>query len=85
MFGVEFVRCLYSRDWRMREAALRWLHQEVLQEIMFPANVRNGKIFADGIDHHSGRQDRIQCCCQILALVAADPVYRVYLACLVII
>lgn len=79
VFGGDLVNCLYSRDWRMRETALRWLSQEMLEEMVYQ-NGLNG--FVSSGQCYSRREDMIQCCCQMLALVAADPVYRVYLACL---
>lgn len=72
VFGKELVACLFSRDWAVRETGLRRLAHEVVK-------VLHWDLLVTGEDK---RQQVIRCCANILAQVANDPVYKVYLACL---
>lgn len=69
MFGADLVSCLYSRDWKVREMALRRLMNDIVAS------------------HHSDSDEEqrhmLWYCVKILAMVAADPVFKVYLGCIV--
>ncbi|XP_066996499.2 mitogen-activated protein kinase kinase kinase 1 [Anabrus simplex] len=68
VFGLALVSCLYSRDWKDREMALRKLVNEVIS------------VYQSGSEE---RQQKVSwCCAKILAMVIADPVFKVYLGCL---
>lgn len=72
VFGKELVACLFSRDWAVRETGLRRLAHEVVKVLHWDRLV-------------TGEEKRrlvVHCCANILAQVANDPVYKVYLACL---
>lgn len=72
VFGKELVACLFSRDWAVRETGLRRLAHEVVKVLHWDRLVTG----------EEKRQLVIHCCANILAQVANDPVYKVYLACL---
>lgn len=72
VFGRELIACLFSRDWAVRETALRRLAHEVVKVLHFDYLVTSEQM----------QQKIIHCCANILAQVANDPVYKVYLACL---
>lgn len=72
VFGKELVACLFSRDWVVRETGLRRLAHEVVKVLHWDRLVTG----------EEKRQLVIHCCANILAQVANDPVYKVYLACL---
>lgn len=72
VFGKELVSCLFSRDWAVRETGLRRLAHEVVKVLHWDRLVTA----------EEKRRQVIHCCANILAQVANDPVYKVYLACL---
>ncbi|XP_042869401.1 mitogen-activated protein kinase kinase kinase 1-like [Penaeus japonicus] len=72
VFGKELVACLFSRDWAVRETGLRRLAHEVVKVLHWDRLVTG----------EDKRRQVIHCCANILAQVANDPVYKVYLACL---
>ncbi|XP_068209828.1 mitogen-activated protein kinase kinase kinase 1-like [Palaemon carinicauda] len=72
VFGKELVACLFSRDWAVRETGLRRLAHEVIKVLHWDTLVTG----------EEKRHQVIHCCANILAQVANDPVYKVYLACL---
>ncbi|KAK7066172.1 hypothetical protein SK128_020328 [Halocaridina rubra] len=72
VFGKELVACLFSRDWAVRETGLRRLAHEVVKVLHWDRLVTG----------EEKRHQVINCCANILAQVANDPVYKVYLACL---
>lgn len=64
VFGVDLICCLYSRDWKAREIAFRRLKSDVS--------------VAHLSDNEEHQQRVLSCCARILAVFAADPVYKVY-------
>ncbi|XP_034231021.1 mitogen-activated protein kinase kinase kinase 1-like isoform X2 [Thrips palmi] len=64
VFGVDLICCLYSRDWKAREIAFRRLKSDVS--------------VAHLSDNEEYQQRVLSCCARILAVFAADPVYKVY-------
>lgn len=67
VFGVDLVSSLYSRDWKVREMALRRLMQDIVASQLS--------------DSEEEQQNILWCCTKILTMVAADPVFKVYLGC----
>ncbi|KAE8745689.1 hypothetical protein FOCC_FOCC007573, partial [Frankliniella occidentalis] len=64
VFGVDLICCLYSRDWKAREIAFRRLKSDVS--------------VAHLSDNEEYQQRVLSCCARIMAVFAADPVYKVY-------
>ncbi|XP_066233715.1 mitogen-activated protein kinase kinase kinase 1 [Saccopteryx leptura] len=91
VFGMELVGCLFSRNWNVREMALRRLSHDVSGALLLAHGESTG---------HSGGSspsasgaaagpappgvpgDVVGACCSVLSLVCADPVYKVYVAAL---
>jgi hypothetical protein len=69
VFGTDLVLCLYSRGWKAREAAVRKLMNCIIASHYF--------------DNEEKQQQVLQCCTVILTMVVADPVFEVYLGCIV--
>jgi hypothetical protein len=63
------VSCLYSREWKIREMALR--------------SLMNGITKSHFYDSEKEKYRVRWCCIKILTMVVADPVFRVYLGCIV--
>ncbi|KAK3922207.1 Mitogen-activated protein kinase kinase kinase 1, partial [Frankliniella fusca] len=64
VFGVDLICCLYSRDWKAREIAFRRLKSDVSVAYLS--------------DNEEYQQRVLSCCARIMAVFAADPVYKVY-------
>ncbi|KAJ9574004.1 hypothetical protein L9F63_008601, partial [Diploptera punctata] len=64
---ADLVSSLYCRTWKVREMALRRLMNDV--------------VTSQHSDSEEERKEVIWCCAKILTMVAADPVFEVYLGC----
>ncbi|PSN44002.1 hypothetical protein C0J52_16489 [Blattella germanica] len=67
VFGSDLVSCLYSRDWKVREMAIRRLTTEL--------------VFSQLSDTELEKEQVLLCCAKILKMVVADPVFGVFLSC----
>lgn len=61
--------CLYSRDSNTREMALRRLMSDIVKSHLSDSEEEEHQV--------------LWCCMEILTVVVADPVFRVYLGCIV--
>lgn len=67
-FGENLVCCLFSREWNVRETALRRLSKDVTSVFIEGSSSQNMVAF--------------EACCSLLYMMCGDPVYRVYVAAL---
>ncbi|PKU33704.1 mitogen-activated protein kinase kinase kinase 1 [Limosa lapponica baueri] len=94
---MELVGCLFSRNWNIREMALRRLSHDVSGALLLAngestgnfvsGNGNNTSAGALGAISGSSRTSMsgdvvVESCCSILSVVCADPVYKVYVAAL---
>lgn len=88
VFGIELVGCLFSRNWNIREMALRRLSHDVSGALLL-ANGEHSMVNAGagaGIGTAGSEISAevvVESCCSVLSMVCADPVYKVYVAALV--
>ncbi|XP_075594969.1 mitogen-activated protein kinase kinase kinase 1-like [Balearica regulorum gibbericeps] len=97
VFGMELVGCLFSRNWNIREMALRRLSHDVSGALLLAngestansgsSNGNNTSAGALGAVSGSSQTSIsgdvvVQSCCSVLSMVCADPVYKVYVAAL---
>ncbi|XP_021916441.1 mitogen-activated protein kinase kinase kinase 1-like isoform X2 [Zootermopsis nevadensis] len=68
VFGADLVSCLYSRDWKAREMALRRLVNDIVASHYSESEEEQQQVLWHSI--------------KILTMVAADPVFKVYLSCI---
>jgi hypothetical protein len=68
VFGADLVLCLYSRGWKARVAAVKKLRNYIVASHYFD---------------EEKQQQVLRCCIVILTMVVADPVFEVYLGCIV--
>jgi len=68
-FGENLVCCLFSREWNVRETALRRLSKDINTVFLEGSSAQNMAAFEAG--------------CSLLSMMCGDPVYRVYVAALV--
>ena len=68
-FGENLVCCLFSREWNVRETALRRLSKDINTVFLEGSSAQNVAAFEAG--------------CSLLSMMCGDPVYRVYVAALV--
>ncbi|XP_061474214.1 mitogen-activated protein kinase kinase kinase 1 isoform X1 [Rhineura floridana] len=95
VFGMELVGCLFSRNWNVRENALRRLSHDVSGALLLANGESTGNSgsssgnttsagtvgAANGSSQTSISGD-VESCCSVLSMVCADPVYKVYVAAL---
>ncbi|KAG9353591.1 hypothetical protein JZ751_011711 [Albula glossodonta] len=86
VFGLELVGCLFSRNWNIREMALRRLSHDVSGALLL-ANGERSCPGGAGLGAAAGSRETsgdvvVESCCSVLSMVCADPVYKVYVAAL---
>ncbi|XP_050769717.1 mitogen-activated protein kinase kinase kinase 1-like [Gymnogyps californianus] len=97
VFGMELVGCLFSRNWNIREMALRRLSHDVSGALLLANGESTGNsgssngnnTSAGALGAVSGSSQTgisgdvvVESCCGVLSVVCADPVYKVYVAAL---
>ncbi|XP_077203270.1 mitogen-activated protein kinase kinase kinase 1 isoform X2 [Paroedura picta] len=97
VFGTELVGCLFSRNWNIREMALRRLSHDVSGALLLANGESTGNsgsnsgntTSAGTVGAASGSMQTsisgdvvVESCCSVLSMVCADPVYKVYVAAL---
>ncbi|XP_026128949.1 mitogen-activated protein kinase kinase kinase 1 isoform X3 [Carassius auratus] len=87
VFGLELVGCLFSRNWNIREMALRRLSHDVSGALLLANGEHSlaGAGAGAGLGTAAGEVSRdvvVESCCSVLSMVCADPVYKVYVAAL---
>ncbi|MBZ3884300.1 Mitogen-activated protein kinase kinase kinase 1 [Sciurus carolinensis] len=93
VFGMELVGCLFSRNWNVREMALRRLSHDVSGALLLANGESTGNSGGNsgsspnagatsGSSQTSISGDVVEACCSVLSMVCADPVYKVYVAAL---
>ncbi|KAJ8401904.1 hypothetical protein AAFF_G00374850 [Aldrovandia affinis] len=86
VFGLELVGCLFSRNWNIREMALRRLSHDVSGALLLANGERSCPGAGLGAAAAGGREASgdvvVESCCSVLSMVCADPVYKVYVAAL---
>ncbi|KAM5192366.1 mitogen-activated protein kinase kinase kinase 1 isoform 2-T2 [Mantella aurantiaca] len=95
VFGIELVGCLFSRNWNIREMALRRLSHDVSGALLLANGESTGNSGTGGTPSgstpHSASSSSqpsisgdvvVEACCSVLSMVCADPVYKVYVAAL---
>lgn len=87
---MELVGCLFSRNWNIREMALRRLSHDVSGALLLANGERSLASVGAGAGAGLGAAGSevsgdvvVECCCSVLSMVCADPVYKVYVAALV--
>lgn len=95
---MELVGCLFSRNWNIREMALRRLSHDVSGALLLANGESTGNSgSSSGNTPSSGTLGAangssqtnisgdvvVESCCSVLSMVCADPVYKVYVAALV--
>ncbi|XP_053331751.1 mitogen-activated protein kinase kinase kinase 1 isoform X2 [Clarias gariepinus] len=89
VFGIELVGCLFSRNWNIREMALRRLSHDVSGALLLANGEHSMANAATGAGAGIGAAGSevsgevvVESCCSVLSMVCADPVYKVYVAAL---
>lgn len=83
MLGEELVSCLFSKNWLVREIALKQLGRVAIGSLLLGVGEgRAGVVLSP--DRQATTRQMLETCCSILAYICADPVYKVFVATLVI-
>nr|XP_033813521.1 mitogen-activated protein kinase kinase kinase 1 [Geotrypetes seraphini] len=97
VFEMELVSCLFSRNWNIREMALRRLSHDVSGALLLANGESTGGSGSSGgsttnagavpaasgsIQTNISGDIVVEYCCSVLSMVCADPVYKVYVAAL---
>ena len=80
VLGSDLVSCLFSRNWSIRETGLKHLGKEITRELSQVAT--EGKLGMSAAKQ-AMMFKMLECCCSVLAFMCNDPVYKVYVGCLV--
>lgn len=94
---MELVGCLFSRNWNIREMALRRLSHDVSGALLLANGESTGNSGSSSGNTSPGNLGAangssqtnisgdvvVESCCSVLSMVCADPVYKVYVAALV--
>lgn len=81
IYGEDLVSCFFTRNWSIRESGVRHLSKEVVGVLIKGMGEgKSGVMLSPEKASHIHRS--LEVCCQILAFMSGDPVYRVYVACL---
>lgn len=89
---MELVGCLFSRNWNVREMALRRLSHDVSGALLLANGESTGNSgggsgpsagATSGSPQAGVSGDVVGACCNVLSVVCGDPVYKVYVAALV--
>lgn len=81
ILGEDLVCCLFSRNWSIREAALKHLSREMVSTLLRGAGEgRMGALISSS--QQTATHLMLECCCSVLAFMCADPVYKVFISCL---
>ncbi|ESO92542.1 hypothetical protein LOTGIDRAFT_162448 [Lottia gigantea] len=79
VLGEDLVNCLFSRNWSIRETGLKHLSKEVVGTLMRGVGEgRSGVVVSSS--QLEANHTMLETCCNILAFMCADPVYRVFVA-----
>lgn len=79
--GEDLVNCLFSRNWSFRETGLKHLSKEIMATLLRSAGEgRSGAIVSP--TRQATTNSMLETSSKILAHMCADPVYRVFVACL---
>ncbi|GAA6068761.1 mitogen-activated protein kinase kinase kinase 1 isoform X1 [Tachysurus ichikawai] len=87
VFGIELVGCLFSRNWNIREMALRRLSHDVSGALLLANGEHSMASTGAGAGIGAAGSEIsaevvVESCCSVLSMVCADPVYKVYVAAL---
>jgi len=73
---------LFSRNWSVRELALRMLGQEAVTVLLRGVGEGRSGLLMSPV-RQAGARTSIECCFSILAHMLTDPVYKVFVSGLV--
>ena len=80
--GEDLVNCLFSRNWSFRETGIKHLSKEIIATLLRSAGEgRSGAIISP--TRQAATHAMLETSSKILAHMCGDPVYRVFVACLV--
>ena len=83
VIGEDLVSCLFSKNWNTREIALKQLGQIAIGCLILGVGEgRTGVVLSSHTQ--ATTHSMLECCCSVLAYMCADPVYKVFVAGLVI-
>ena len=83
ILGEDLVSCLFSRNWSIRETGLKHLAKEMSRELLkVTAESRSG---AGGMTsaNTAAMTKLLECSFSVVAFMCNDPVYKVFVGCLV--
>lgn len=80
VLGEDLVSCLFSRNWSIRETGLKHLAKEMTREV---AQVSVDSKSGMSLANEESMMKLLGCCFSVVAFMCNDPVYRVFVGCLV--
>lgn len=80
VLGEDLVSCLFSRNWSIRETGLKHLGCEMARELSIVNRDMNS---GNTLNMEETLVKLLSCCSRVVAFMCQDPVYRVFVGCLV--
>ena len=74
------MSCLFSRNWSIRETGLKHLGREMARELTIVIRNMNS---GNSLNIEESLVKLLSCCFKVVAFMCQDPVYRVFVGCLV--
>jgi mitogen-activated protein kinase kinase kinase 1 len=79
VLGEDLVACLFSKNWVVREVALKQLGQVAIGALLLGVGEgRSGVLLSPS--RQATTHSMLECCLSVLAFICADPVYKVFVA-----
>ena len=82
VFGEELVSCLFSKNRHAREVGLRRVGQMASGALLLGVGVGRAGVQISP-SRQASTQSMLECCASVLAVMCADPVYKVFVSALV--
>ena len=82
ILGEELVSCLFSKNWQAREIGVRGVGRVASGALLLGVGVGRAGVMVSP-SRQATTHTMLECCASVLAVMCADPVYKVFVAALV--
>ncbi|ELU13287.1 hypothetical protein CAPTEDRAFT_184398 [Capitella teleta] len=79
VLGEEITSCLFSKNWAVREASLKHVSRLAQGALLLGVGAGRARVVLSSTRQAATRK-MLECCCNVLAFMCADPVYKVFVA-----
>lgn len=79
VLGEDLVACLFSKNWMVREIALKQLGRVAIGALLLGVGEGRSGVMVSPTRQATTRA-MLECCCSVIAYMCADPVYKVFVS-----